>query len=331
MLLLQNEPTHDILLLSRGEQNLVGRYVLRRKLPAGYEPGKFSLNRLCLSTIGSIAHVVLAAYLSGLVIELSCPPGSNCPSAAAGMLTWASRPRATWAVFVLNFPFAIWCYARDKRKRQGVRREASEVTTNSAFCYNVGARYGAAAGPVASGQVSQPGTTKRWPANPFLTTCLTTLITEAHVNLISVSIWTYPTIGYRDSTYDDPNIKAGCLFTVPGINWQHLECPKEANQKFVTASYGLWATVVSFDAILLLPLWYMSLRRCGGRQTTLPPFAWMVSLAVLAAGIFAFSWMMWLVFLNATTDESYCVGDIKMLNVINITYPALLGIWRQIV
>ncbi|KAH7146641.1 hypothetical protein B0J13DRAFT_664099 [Dactylonectria estremocensis] len=313
--------------------NLIGRYIIRKKLPAGTEPGKFSLNRLCVSTIGSIAHVVLGAYLSGLAIERSCPDGSYCFSAAAGLLTWASRPRATWAVFAFNFPFAVWCYTQDKRQRHAERLRTFGASA-PAYCYSVDGGYVNSADPVASSSTPQPGPIKRWTANPFLTTCLTTLITEAHVNLISISIWTYPTIGYKDSTYlyqSGPNSKAVCLFDVPGINSKTLQCTAETNDKFIIASYGLWGTVVSFDAVLLLPLWYMSFRRYGGRKTTLPAFAWMVSLAVLAVGIFVFSWMMWLAFLNGTSDEDYCVGDIELVNAVNIAYPVLLGIWRQIV
>jgi hypothetical protein len=207
----------------------------------------------------------------------------------------------------------------------------SEVTANAAYCYSVEAGYSAAARPVKNVQVSESENTKRWPANVFLSTCITTLITEAHINLVSVSVWTFPTIGYKDSTYTyRDKDRAACLFNVPGINWKSLICTKETNQQFMTASYGLWATILSFDLILLLPLWYMSCRRCGG-TTTLSPFAWMIVLALIAVGTFSFSWIMWLAFLNGTADEDYCVSDIRSLNAVNIVYPILLGIWRQIV
>ena len=75
----------------------------------------------------------------------------------------------------------------------------------------------------------------------------------------------------------------------------------------------------------------MSCRRCCGTTTLYGLFSWMAVIWLFAVGTYVFSWMMWLAFLNDTSDEAYCVGDIKMLHVIYIVYPVLLGLWRQVV
>ena len=73
---------------------------------------------------GQIAFAIFGAYLTGLAIERSCPAGYICPSAAYGLVVWATRPRAFAAVFLANLPFALW---REKRERIAANPDVAPV------------------------------------------------------------------------------------------------------------------------------------------------------------------------------------------------------------
>ena len=73
---------------------------------------------------GQIAFAILGAYLTGLAIERACPAGYVCPSAAYGLVVWATRPRATAAVFLANLPFALW---RESNERTAANPDVAPV------------------------------------------------------------------------------------------------------------------------------------------------------------------------------------------------------------
>jgi hypothetical protein len=190
-------------------------------------------------------------------------------------------------------------------------------------------------------------------ANPFLTTCVSATITEAHIALVGVSLWAQPALQrawvMRIYRYQD---RAPCLFNVLGTvnetDWlsmamvgPSLTCTEHTNNQIVIASFGLWVTALPITALVVFYLW-SSLCCCrwsdskDGRAKAYKAWydralKWFSFVWFFLAGSFAFSWVLWSAFLNGTSDQGYCISNINALDGLFIGYPLVLAIWRQII
>jgi hypothetical protein len=259
-------------------QNLLSRYLFKRKLKRGLLPGDMNSIRLIISSCGSIAFAILSAYASATVVYKSCPPGVTCSSPGYGILVWATRPRGTAGVFFINAPFAAYGLAADFQKRKEILPSGDETLTESnqrpeASTTNNKRTIVPLPTQRAEELVEQPqpqGSQGKRLANPFLKTCLTTMITEAYINLIGVSIWSYPTIknwgkDVMDSYWDTD--RSFCVINLAGMLAPNASatsyggyvevalCSKPTDKKLIIASYGLWATCVPVAVIVALMSW----------------------------------------------------------------------------
>jgi len=293
---------------------------------------------------------------ASLVANACAKDGVLCGDGLSGILIWATRPRGTAGVFLANAIFAFWADAAD-------RKVIAEAYPNRRSTRTAGhipmLGFGMLCRPQKEESMQWGRGSDKLLANPFLTTCVSAMITEAHIAMIGVLYWSQPSL-QRDSVmgsyrYQD---QAPCLFdlagtvllnvsaiTSPGYESHQTNCTEHTNNEMVVASFGLWVTVVSFTALVLFYLWFSFCYGCccGSRSKDNGSkngmnrgwyyracfwfsFAWF-----FLAGSFAFSWLMWSAFLNGTSDQDYCISNINALDALFISYPCVLALWRQLI
>jgi hypothetical protein len=156
-------------------------------------PGHFGMTRLFISTCGSVLFVVFAAWLSTFAILSGLPDNDTWDpsvSALVDLVAWSTRPRATFAVFLVNAGFA-W---HDMRST-AIDRERFLDQCNSKVHIVMRAYKAEQMSYLYQRDLVQATLdtvpVKITPMNVFLKTCITSFLTEAHVNLTGVTVWFY--------------------------------------------------------------------------------------------------------------------------------------------
>ncbi|KAK0649099.1 hypothetical protein B0T16DRAFT_456542 [Cercophora newfieldiana] len=329
--------------------NLLSYYLLRRRRP--FRPG-----RATLSITGQIAFAILGAYLTGLVIQRSCPPGYRCPSAAYGLVVWATRPRATAGVFLVNLPFALW-------RRHSERRAANPVVApvrfdNASYSlthlnpkdqdqshHHAWGPDPASYNPYHHAQHNLPtqaATTTVPPhraerENLFLKTCITASMTELFLCFIGVPIYFLPASANTAPYQPDPKVnRFVCLFDIPSMYLEtsssrrhYTLCSPEANSTMGVAAIGMLGGFVLF-ALAVVAIAGVGCSRREKREEGYILPVWTVAWVPLVVAT-VFTWIMWVTFLKDTGDEEYCVGNMGQVDAVNIVQIVVMNIWRQVV
>lgn len=318
---------------------MLTRYVIRRESTT-ILPGHFTMNRLFISTCGLIFGHVIVAYLSWYAVNKNAPPGYVLPDNGAGILLWATRPRASFATFLVNGLFVFSDLRCAQEQREGYFAECDRVIERIEreyrgyiVHYNYWEQEEMRKKAIAS--LPKPPAS---PNNVFLKTCVTSFLAEAHICLIGVSIW-YNFFGYTEPFDDISSEHQECRLHLVGaakiVNGEYKlsfpRCSAATNRTILLARAGLSYSAVLFVAFVLLPVWFLSSRRCCASTSLGGLFKWMIVCWVPATGIFAFSFMLWKAFLDGTSDEDYCIVGTKKLDLIYGLWAVILAIWRQAV
>jgi hypothetical protein len=300
------------------------------------------MTRLFLSTCGSIAFHVLAAYLSGLLVVAGTPNGYFATGAELGLVVWSTRPRATFAVFLVNAVFAFWDLHTQKKQRERIMDEATKRVqfVDRQYHHNPFSMDFVHQDRREAAVASVPA--EPAPYNIFLKTCVTAFLTEAHVNLVGVPLWF--SFGfqadsiefYKEQAYGQPEGKTRCAIDMYASAYKNGEtkkptCSYATNKRIDIAKMGITVSTIGFTAFVLLPVWVLAVRRCCGSTSLGGLFKWMLFCWAFATGTFAFSFMLWQAILNGTADEDFCIISVKKLDAIYIALPFVLAMWRQIV
>lgn len=284
-------------------------------------------------------------------------------------MVWATRPRATAGVFLVNLPFALW---RNHRERVSANPVVAPVAYNGAGNYSL-----VRLNPDGSSLVGEGDGGKglhSWGENPavynpqyyqdrdssakqqlspdvvaaalaprrterenlFLKTCMTTSLAEFFICFIGVPIYFLPAIENTSPYQPNPKInRFECRFRIPSMydersaERHYTLCSPDANSVMATAAIGMLAGFVLFGLAVVIVAAVSCAKRTRREEGYCLP-VWLVAWVPLVVAT-VFTWIMWLTFLNDTGYDGYCVGNMGQVDAVNIVQIVVLNLWRQLV
>jgi len=86
---------------------------------------------------------VMVPFGAASLVDKACPAGVFCPDPTVGILVWATRPRGTAGVFLVNAIFAFWADRADRKakaeaspNRRATQRAVRAPTLASGMVYS---------------------------------------------------------------------------------------------------------------------------------------------------------------------------------------------------